>query len=138
MKKTIVKISFIILSMLVLTMAFSACTKTAEPEYAGSITEGILIGMNENNYAKFSEYFDDDMKAALPEATFEQLTASIKAQIGDYILDSKKFDKIITSGIYTDVFYMAEFSKGLEFVVHVSFHESDGEIYVNGFWLEEP
>ncbi len=138
MQKTIIKITFSILSMLVLIMTFSACTKTTEPEYASSITEGILIGINENNYTKFSEYFDEDMKAALPEATFEQLTTSIKAQIGDYILDSKEFDKIITSGIYTDVFYRAKFTQGLEFIVHVSFHESDGEIYVNGFWFEEP
>ena len=138
MQKRCFRIICGIITILVLMITFSACTETSEPEYAGSITEGILIGMNENDYAKFSEHFDEDMIAALPEASFEQLTTSIKAQIGDYVPDSKEFDKIITSDIYTDVFYKAKFAKGSEFVVHVSFHESDGEIYVNGFWLEEP
>jgi hypothetical protein len=138
MRKSCFKILCSIIIMLVLIITLSACTETSEPDYAGPITEGILIGMNEEHYAKFSEHFDEDMIAALPEANFEQLTTSIKSQIGDYVPDSKEFDKIITSDIYTDVFYKARFTKGYEFVVHVSFHESDGEIYVNGFWLEEP
>jgi hypothetical protein len=95
-----------------------------------------LKWVNQNDYAKFSEHFDEDMKAALPEAAFEQTIISIKAAVGDYVPESKEFSKVITSGIYTDVFYKAEFTKKPEVVVHVSFHESEGEIYVNGFWLE--
>ena len=138
MPKTTIRIILGVIMMLGLVVSASACTAKSEPGYAGSITEGILIGINESDYVNFSEHFDEAMQNAIPEADFEQLVAVIKATVGDYVLESKEFWKVITSDIYTDVFYKAEFTKEAEVVVHVSFHESEGEIYVNGLWFDSP
>lgn len=109
-----------------------------EPEYASSITEGILIGVNENNYAKFSEHFDENMKNTIPEAAFEQLTTFLKAVRGEYTPESKEFWKVGTIGPATVVYYKAKFTKEEDAVVKVVFQEIEGEIYVSGLWLDSP
>jgi hypothetical protein len=93
--------------------------------------------MNENDYAKFSEYFDEDMKAGIPEAAV--ILRELRATIGDYIPESRDFWKVTTSGIYTSVFYKTKFTKETaDVVVKVVFREIDGEMYVSGLWLDSP
>ena len=112
MLRTIIRTIMGVVMVLALVMLVAGCaTKPkSEPGYAGLITEDILMGMNEGNYARFSEHFDETMKNAIPEASFQQLAAGIKAVTVDYVPASKEFGEVITSGIYTDVFYEAKFT----------------------------
>ena len=143
MRKPIIKIVLGVI-MLGLVVSASACAVKPEPEYAGSITEGILTGMNENDYAKFSEHFDEVMKNAIPEATFKQddtiiIFPTIKEVIGDYVPESKEFWKVEEQEIYTVIRYNTKYTdEPASVIVTVSFREIDGEIYVSGLWFNSP
>jgi hypothetical protein len=131
MSRSMVKLACGILIMLVIMVSASACA--TEPDYANQIAEDILLAINENDYAKFSEHFDEAMKSALPEATFQQNTSQIKEAIGDYV--SKTFWKTVTEGGYTAVYYKAKFTLEDEITVKVVFLETEGKVYVSGLWF---
>lgn len=136
MSKTLVKITAGILSTLLMVTVVSCATKP-EPEYADTITEGILQAINENDYAGYTKHFDEVMKNAVPESLFRQTRTAIKEQIGDYI--SKTFWKVTTQDGYTIVVYKAKFSQEPKDVtVRVVFQEISGEIYVAGLWFDSP
>jgi hypothetical protein len=132
MSRSMVKLACGVLIMLIIMVSASACA--AEPDYANQMTEDILLAMNENDYAKFSEHFDEAMKSALPEATFQQNTSQIKEAIGEYV--SKTFWKTATEDGYTAVYYKAKFTLEDEITVKVVFLETEGKVYVSGLWLE--
>ena len=138
-----IKRTKIILPILVLITGLlipvAACTQPTEPEYAAAITENVLLAMNAGDYAKFSQHFDDGMKQALPETVFQgQMLPTLRPIVGDYVPASKVFWKVETSGIFTDVYYRARFTLEDEVVIHLSFHESEGKTYINGFWFDSP
>lgn len=137
MLKPAIRITLAAILMLGLVVPTAACAAKPEPAYAGPITENILIGMNEDDYAMFSKCFDEDMKAAFPSD--EPILPDIKAIIGYYVPESKEFWKVTTSGIYTTVFYKAEFTEETEdVVVRMVFREIGGEMYVSGLWFDSP
>lgn len=141
MLKRLVTIVCGILIVLVMVIVTSACVQEAEPksepEYAGSITEQILIAMDENDYPKYSEHFDGAMKKAMPEAVFQETSALIKTKIGSYI--SKEFWKAEDKGVSTIVHYKAKFSgEPQDVIVQVVFQETAGRIYVSGLWFDSP
>ena len=126
-----------ILLISVTLMAMLSCAQKPEPEYASPIAEGILLAMNENDYAKYSEHFDQAMKTALPESGFQQANMAIKDKIGDYI--SKQFLKVVEEGLYTSVYYKAKFTLEPEdVIVKVVFQEIEGKVYVSGLWFDSP
>jgi len=132
-----------VMTMLALVASVAACAeKPAADEsqvraYADPITEDTLIGMNENDYAKFSEHFDEAMKNAIPEANFGQLVATIKPVIGDYV--SKEFWTVEKQGEYTLVKYKTKFTnESADVIVTVSFHEVEGKTYLSGLWFDSP
>ena len=141
MLKRLVAIVCGILIVLVMVVVTSACAQKTEPkpepEYAGSITEQILLAINENDYPKYSEHFDEAMKKAMPEAVFQETNALIKAKIGDYV--SKEFWKAEDTGAYTIIYYKAKFTdEPGDVIVKVVFQETAGRIYVSGLWFDSP
>ena len=106
-------------------------------EYADPITENILLAMNEDNYTKYSEHFDQTMKNAMPEAVFNETNAIIKSKIGDYV--SKEFWKVESKDQFTIAYYKAKFTQEPEdVIVKVVFQEIVGEMKVSGLWLDSP
>lgn len=105
-----------------------------EPEYSDAMTENVLIALNEGNYAKFSQDFDEAMKGALPEASFTSLKSQLADLMGDYV--SKKLEKVTVTDEYTTVVYTAEFTKNDNVTVTIAFHTVDGEILVSGLWFK--
>ncbi|MCK4397969.1 MAG: DUF3887 domain-containing protein [Methanophagales archaeon] len=106
-------------------------------EYADPITENILLGMNEGNYTKYSEHFDQTMKNAMPEAVFNETNALIKSKIGDYIL--KEFWNVESKDQFTIAYYKAKFTQEPEdVIVKVIFQGIMGEMKVSGLWLDSP
>ncbi len=137
MTKTTVSIVCGILAILVTMLGMSACTQKTKPEYADQIAESILLAINEDDYAKFSEHFDEDMKKALPEDVFRQTYPGIKERIGNYV--SKEFLEVEAEGPYTIVLYKARFTKEpADVKVRVVFREIEGKAYVSGLWLDSP
>ncbi len=106
-------------------------------EYADPITENILFGMNEENYTKYSDHFDQTMKNAMPEAVFNETNAIIKLKIGDYV--STEFWKVESKDQFTIAYYKAKFTQEPEdVIVKVVFQEIVGEMNVSGLWLDSP
>ena len=126
-----------------LVVSASACTEKPGIDvsqvrtYADPITEDTLMSINENDYVKFSQHFDEVMKNAIPEANFVQLSATLKQMIGDYV--SKEFWKVEEQGIFAIVYYKAKFTKESgDVVVKVVFQEIEEEMYVSGLWFDSP
>ena len=105
--------------------------------YADPITENILVGMNEDDYAKYSEHFDATMKNALPEPVCQENNALIQSKIGTYV--SKEYWKVESKNQYTTVYYKATFTQEPDdVIVKVVFQEIAGETKVSGLWLDSP
>ncbi len=136
MPKRLVTTACFVLIMLVAIAATPACAQKPEPDYAGPITESILLAANAGNYAAYSERFSDEMKSIATEAAFEEVNALIKAKIGDYV--SKEFWKVETEDEYTIVSYKAKFTQEPEATVRVIFQTIEGEVYVAGLWVDSP
>ena len=140
-KKTIAGLIAIV--VIVFVVFFAGCAEKSQVDvdqvrkYADSITENILLGMNGNNYTKYSEHFDQTMKNAMPEAVFIETNTLIKSKIGDYV--SKEFWKVESKGPYTIVYYKAKFTDEPEdVIVKVVFQEIMEEMKVSGLWLDSP
>ncbi len=125
--------------LVLVSVLFNSCNGAGknEPLYASSIVEEILLGINENDYAKFSAHFDSTMKAVLPESAFEKITG-LKAIIGEYTPGSKKFLRADRKQEYIVVLYRAKFTNEEDVVVTVSFREINGEPQVSGLWFASP
>nr|QNO48579.1 hypothetical protein CJINKJJD_00012 [Methanosarcinales archaeon ANME-2c ERB4] len=105
--------------------------------YADPVTEQILVAMNGNDYAMYSEDFDQMMKNAMTEAAFVETNAVIKSKIGDYV--SKEFWKAESEDQYTSVYYNAEFTdEPADVTVRVVFQEISGDAKVSGLWFDSP
>lgn len=122
---------------------FSGCVEKNQVDveqmrkYADPITENILLAMNEDNYTKYSEHFDQTMRNALPRAVFNETNAVINSKIGDYV--SKEFWKVESKNQYTIVYYKARFiEEPKDVIVKVVFQEIKGQIKVSGLWLDSP
>jgi len=106
-------------------------------EYSDPVTENILMAMNENDYARYSEDFDQTMKNAMTEAVFDETNAVIRSKIGDYV--SKEFWKAESKDQYTLVYYKAKFTdEPADVTVKVVFQELNGTMKVSGLWLNSP
>ena len=141
--KKITIIGLITVAIIAAVVIFAGCVEKNQVDvnqvrkYADPITESILLGMNGNNYSKYSKHFDQTMKNAVPEAVFNETNNLIKSKIGDYV--SKEFWKVESKGQYTTVYYKAKFTKETEHVtVKVVFQEIMENAKVSGLWLDSP
>jgi hypothetical protein len=95
-------------------VTFSGCSAqqlSAEKvkEFADPMTENILLAMNEDDYPRFSQDFDEQMKAVFNEAQYNQTIPAIKAKIGQYV--SKEYVSAEYKDGFTVVVYKARFSQ---------------------------
>ena len=105
--------------------------------YADPMTEDMLVAMNEEDYALFSEHLDETMKAAIPEEHFGEFVELFKDTIGDYV--SKDFLNAGQREGGILVSYEAEYTdEPDDVVVQVFFLEVDGEMHVLGIWFDSP
>ena len=105
--------------------------------YADPIIEQILVAMNDDYYARYSEDFDQTLKNAMPEAVFNETNAMITSKIGDYV--SKEFWKVESKDQYTIVHYKAEFTdEPTDVTIQIVFQEINGEMKVSGLRFDSP
>ena len=129
-------VSVILITLLVL-VSVSACTSVPEPEYASAIAEQMLQAINQENYAQFTQYFDEDILKIMPEKDFQGIVSEVKARAGSY--QSKEFLKAENTGLVTIVYYAARFTEEPEDVfVEIRFKEVGEKIYITSFNLDSP
>ncbi|SMC80636.1 DUF3887 domain-containing protein [Sporomusa malonica] len=135
--KIVVLITFLI-SLIVLS-GCSAQQLSAEEtkKFADPITENMLLAMNEDNYSRFSQDFDEQMKNVLNETQYKNTFTAIKAKIGKYI--SKEVVSVETKDGYAIVMYKAKFSQEpADVIVRSVFSDNNGKKHISGFWLDSP
>jgi hypothetical protein len=117
-----------------------SATKSASGDLrdcANDITDGILIGLNNDDYGKFSENFDQKMKSSLPEVQFKVISYNIKSKIGNYL--SKEYVGSENKDGYTVMIYKGKFSQeNDDVIIRTVLSENAGKMLVSGFWLDSP
>ncbi len=141
MRKPHLSILWLILVTLALLVLAAGCSSRPSAEetrkYADQMTENILLAMNDDNYARFSQDFDEQMKAGLSEAQYKSTIPAIKAKVGKYI--SKEFVATEKKDQYIVAVYKAKFSQEQgDVLVRTVFSDKGGKKYVSGFWLDSP
>ena len=138
--KARVLVSFLLVMLLIFSVGCAAKIDVdAVRSYADPMTENLLTAMNNKNYELFSKDFDDAMKKAIPKSEFSSLIAQINGKIGEYVPNSKKFDRAYKTGKFVNVVYKAEFTKETSPVtVRVVFDEINGEHKISGIWFDSP
>jgi len=89
-----------------------------------------LQGLSENNLAKYTQYGNAELKAAVTQEILDKATLQINSQLGAY--ESKEFLRTEEQGGYTIVHYKAKYTKG-EVGIRMVF---DKDHLVAGQWFE--
>lgn len=106
-------------------------------QYADPITENILVAMNEDNYSRFSQDFDEQMKSGLNEIQYYNTIPAIKGKIGEYI--SKEIFSVENKDQFIVVTYKTKFSGESDVVIVRSvLSDRNGKKYISGFWIDSP
>jgi uncharacterized protein YozE (UPF0346 family) len=74
-----------------------------------SITENILLSVNEDDYAEFSKDFGQNAKNMINQSTFDQLYNNIQSKVGQY--QSKLYVNNAGQNDNITVAYIARYSK---------------------------
>jgi hypothetical protein len=137
MSKSIVRAVCGLLILLVVIVGLAACGPIPEPDYASQMVESTAQAMSDGDYAAFTEYLTPEIKAALTEDDFNQVSQLITSTIGEYT--DKEFWRVQTSGDDTAVYYKTRFTdEPDEVIISVLFTEIEGEIYIAGFTFDSP
>ena len=97
-------------------------------------TDNLLAGMNANDYAVFSEDFDQDMLKAMSQAQFDSLKKDRDAKLGLYV--SRQVNSVIQIGDFYAVNYDAKFEKDDAVTVRVVFRVAEPH-EISGLWFNK-
>ncbi|MBZ9685447.1 DUF3887 domain-containing protein [Clostridium estertheticum] len=144
MKNSFKRLFVVLCSVLVIASIFTGCTKKLtekDVEFAGPLTENMIMAIDKGDYAQFSKDFSAEVKKAITEESFKTLCTSFSEKIGKY--ESKKFSAASESKkdekIFKTVIYNAKYSKEENDVqITASFSEKDGKILVEGIFFKSP
>ncbi len=106
------------------------------PDEVHLLTEGMLTGLNENNYQKFSANFNPKMKAELTEGRFNTLVVTVKENIGDYL--ARQLVTVEEQGGYKIVTYAAVYTLEPQVIVRTVVTVENDKLAVAGLWLDSP
>lgn len=132
--------NILLLTALILLIILPGCSAQQIPlievkQYADSITENILMAMNEDNYSRFSQDFDEQMKDGLDETKYYNTIPGMKKKIGQYI--SKELVSAERKDQFVVVTYKAKFSEESgDVIVRSVFSDRNGKKYISGFWMD--
>lgn len=132
----------VLITFLISFMIFAGCSAQQPPVdevklFAEPMTENILLAMNEDDYARFSQDFDEQMKKAFDEKQYNNTIPAIKAKIGQYL--SKEFIGAENKDGLTVVMYKAKFSQeSSDVIIRSAFSDRNGKKLIAGFWLDSP
>src|SRR5579859_5463121 len=87
--------------------------------YSEPITDNLLQGLNQRDYAAFSKDFDSQMKSAITPAAFQsQVIGNVSGKVGSYV--SRQVRQVVRSGSQVTVVYNAKFTKENDVLITLS------------------
>lgn len=102
--------------------------------FSESKSDNLLAGMNAGDYAVFSQDFDKDMLAAMPESEFQKLKTDRDAKLGLYL--SREVASVVQNGDFYAVNYTAKFEKEDSVNVRIVFRVAEPH-EVSGLWFSK-
>ena len=140
--KKVILFSSSLIILLFFCFSFVSCNKALTAEeikiknIVDTITENYFVSINNEDYGKFSEDFDDGMKKAVTKDNFIQLILPIKNGWGDYIPNSIKLVTISNEQGFIAAYYDANFSKKNNIKVKMVFSIINDEYKISGQWFQ--
>jgi hypothetical protein len=116
--------------------AWAAAPVGEEAVNAARMVDGILLGLNQEDYALFSRNFDQEMKARLTEPVFKTMSKDIKAKIGIFI--GKEFMGTEQQGGHHIMVYRGKCTLEETVTIRLVLSDADSSWKVSGFWLDSP
>jgi hypothetical protein len=138
--KTILIVLFAVLLSLLLFGCGSSETELTGTDmdtvlaFSEAKTDTLLSGMNNNDYAVFSQDFDADMLEAMSQAQFDTLKKDRDSKLGLYI--SRDVSSVKLVGDFYAVSYTAKFEKDDNVLVRVMFCVTEPH-QVSGLWFDK-
>lgn len=136
----------LLLMAILMVLVLASCAKTVDKaEVAGfsdPATERMLLAANVDDYAKYIETADDQLKAALPEAKCNETNKLIRDKIGTYVPGSKQIKNAARATQngqkYVSVQYTAKYTNEPEEVVVLMTFQDNETHKVSGIFLSSP
>ncbi len=101
--------------------------------YAEPATDNMLAGLEAGDYAQFSRDMSPEMLAAMTEARFSELRATLENKVGAYV------SRQVTSVEDVDDFIAVNYDARYENEEHVSIRVVfDQDRRISGLWLDSP
>jgi len=136
----------IIISCICLLLLFflGSCstTKKVEPNEMEKISalvkpriDSMMQGFSDNNYQKYSEYFDAKMRTGLPESGFDDTRKLITGKIGNY--QSYEIADILETQNFITVVCYAVFENEEKVTIRVIF-DPNADYSISGIWYDSP
>ncbi len=99
--------------------------------YADPMTDNLLQGMNDGDYATFARDFDAAMAKAIPATSFDAFMASTASKLGQY--ESRTVSTVESVDNFTRVIYQARFANDDPVTVRVVFNQDH---LISGLWFD--
>jgi hypothetical protein len=138
------KIVFVFVIALLGSLLLAACNsgpsgkemtgpeKDAVLAYSEPMTDTILKGLNDNDYATFSHDFSDTLLKGLGPKQFADTKKQLDDKIGVY--QSRTVDKVMDYGTMVTVLYKGIFAKNPNMNITVTFDKAEPH-KVSGLWF---
>ena len=118
------------------TVTLSGQDREAVLAYSEPMTDNLLAGMNEADYARFARHFDEPMQKAMTEAAIHGILSSIGAKLGAY--QAREVALVEDTGAFIRVTYTASFANEDGVTVRVVFNDGTPDHLVSGLWFDSP
>lgn len=116
------------------TTTLSGAEQDAVLAFSEAKTDTLLAGMNANDYALFSQDFDQEMRNAMTEPQFDTLKKDRDTKLGLYV--SREVSSVAQQGDFYIVFYNTKFEKDNAVIVRVVFRIAEPH-EVSGLWFNK-
>jgi hypothetical protein len=97
-------------------------------------TDNLLAGMNANDYAAFSQDFDQEMSNAMTLPQFNTMKKDRDSKLGLYV--SRQVNSVLQTGDFYLVIYDAKFEKEAAVTVRMVFRIAEPH-KVSGLWFNK-
>jgi hypothetical protein len=97
--------------------------------------DSMMQGFSDNNYQKFSEFFDPKLLTGMPESGFNDTRKMITEKIGNY--QSYTITNMLKTQNFITVICSATFDNEDKVTIRVIF-DPDAEYAISGLWFDSP
>lgn len=141
MKKQLFRMGLMALLLVTLLSACSGAT-TLEGEAAEQISaaadpiaDAVLGGLQNGDYAQFSQYFDKTMAESMTESAFNDMRAQFSEKLGEY--QGRTLDSVQEVNDYNSVAYILAFSNAPKVNMRLVLSKTDPP-QMSGIWFDSP